>query len=61
MVDICSVGNGQWLVGGEGGRWWFDSGALSLDFAYTGAMSEAQPSDPISEASDLGDWLAGRF
>jgi predicted RNA-binding Zn ribbon-like protein len=54
------MANGQWLVD-EHGRWWFDSGALSLDFAYTGAMSEAQLWDPISDAADLGHWLAARF
>ncbi len=54
------MAHGQWLVD-ENGRWWFDSGALSLDFAYTGAMSEAHLWDPLSDASDLGDWLSGRF
>lgn len=38
-------------------RWWFDSGALSLDFAHTGAPEAEQLLSP----DDLGSWLAARF
>ncbi|MGN6126819.1 MAG: hypothetical protein ACTHON_09660, partial [Humibacter sp.] len=31
---------GQWLEAADGQRWWFDSGCLCLDFAYTGAMTQ---------------------
>lgn len=42
---------GQWLSTPEGTRWWFDSGALSLDFGYASFINPA----------DLADWLAERF
>ena len=29
---------GQWFRTRDGHRWFFDSGSLPLDFAYTGAM-----------------------
>jgi predicted RNA-binding Zn ribbon-like protein len=29
---------GQWFDSSDGQHWWFDSGSLALDFAYTGAM-----------------------
>lgn len=38
-----SQGTGQWLDSADGQRWWFDSGSLSLDFAYTGALNDELP------------------
>lgn len=55
---------GQWLVSPEGTRWWFDSGSLALDFAYTGPLGvsdAAGPSETLSSAADLTAWLAARF
>lgn len=54
---------GQWFAGSvDGRRWWFDSGAVALDFAYTGAMGDARPEwERWHEPSDLGQWLAERF
>jgi predicted RNA-binding Zn ribbon-like protein len=46
---------GQWLTDSDGHRWWFDSGSLALDFAYTGAMG-----DHDGEA-DLAAWFDERF
>ena len=40
-------------------RWWFDSGALAVDFAYTGAFAESDES--IHAESDLAVWLTARF
>ena len=34
---------GQWFVSNDGVRWWFDSGDISLDFAYTGSMGDGRP------------------
>lgn len=57
---------GQWFESREGTRWWFDSGALCIDFAYTGAMG-AQHGEPgngweqLLNAADLDDWLGDRF
>lgn len=57
---------GQWLESREGTRWWFDSGALCLDFAYTGLMTgtggaQAEGWERLLNAADLDDWLAERF
>ena len=52
---------GQWFASRDGGRWWFDSGSVALDFAYTGAMGENPDWERLREASDLGDWLEPRF
>src|SRR5688572_30226002 len=51
---------GQWLVS-QGTRWFFDTGALSLDFAYTGANGGDPSSEQLHAPVDLGRWLGGRF
>ena len=50
---------GQWLVS-QGTRWFFDTGALSLDFAYTSASGGAD-TEQFQAPADLGRWLAERF
>lgn len=52
---------GQWLTADDGLRWWFDSGALALDFAYTGAMGERPEWESLHTPDDLAHWLEGRF
>ena len=56
---------GQWFPTPEGTRWWFDSGSLALDFAYTGRVAdetpEDQPGETLHSAADLTAWLAGRL
>lgn len=53
---------GQWITTGDERAWWFDSGSLALDFAYTGAMGgETGRAETMHSASELGAWLAGRF
>ena len=58
---------GQWLTASEGHRWWFDSGAVSLDFAYSGAIAHDSGFDDTPERGviqtegDLAEWLKGRF
>ena len=42
-------------------RWWFDSGALTLDFAYTGAMPDNADGETLREPDALGSWLGERF
>lgn len=58
-------GTGQWLDSTDGQRWWFDSGALSLDFAYTGALNDGRTArghwERLHSPADLGAWLADRF
>ncbi|MFM9878573.1 MAG: CGNR zinc finger domain-containing protein [Rhodoglobus sp.] len=52
---------GQWFTSSEGTRWWFDSGSVSLDFAYTGAMGDNPASDALHTPDDLAAWLEERF
>jgi predicted RNA-binding Zn ribbon-like protein len=50
---------GQWVASDDGHRWWFDSGSVALDFAYSGALGDGW--EMLYEPSDLADWLNGRF
>ena len=50
---------GQWLHGPDGPGWWFDSGSLALDFAYSGAFPAAY--ETLGAPEDLAHWLEGRF
>jgi predicted RNA-binding Zn ribbon-like protein len=52
---------GQWFTSGDGSRWWFDSGALALDFAYTGGMSDRAEWEQLHSPDDLATWLESRF
>jgi predicted RNA-binding Zn ribbon-like protein len=52
---------GQWFTGSDGHRWWFDSGSLALDFAYTGAMGDNPAWERLHAPVDLASWLDGRF
>jgi predicted RNA-binding Zn ribbon-like protein len=55
------MNTGQWFRSSEGTGWWFDSGALCLDFAYTGSTGSNPDWEQFRAPSDLGVWLAGRF
>lgn len=50
---------GQWL-NTDGVRWWFDSGALALDFAWTGPAN-GEHHETLHTPAELGHWLAERF
>ena len=52
---------GQWFAGHDGHHWWFDSGSLALDFAYTGAMGDNPAWERLHSPADLAHWLDGRF
>jgi predicted RNA-binding Zn ribbon-like protein len=52
---------GQWFGANDDHRWWFDSGAVSLDFAYTGAMAGETGGERLHSAHDLAAWLEGRY
>jgi predicted RNA-binding Zn ribbon-like protein len=47
------------MTSADGQRWWFDSGSVALDFAYTGGFGSGWESLLDSEA--LTDWLRERF
>ncbi|MBB5632956.1 putative RNA-binding Zn ribbon-like protein [Cryobacterium mesophilum] len=51
---------GQWLEPVDGVRWWFDAGALALDFAWTGAVN-GEHRETLYAPADLGAWLLERF
>ena len=51
---------GQWL-NDSGVAWWFDSGALALDLAYTGPTPDAPHREQLAEPGDLAFWLSERF
>ena len=54
---------GQWMTGADDRRWWFESGALAIDFAYTGRVGDdpARAIDAIDRPADLGAWIGERF
>jgi predicted RNA-binding Zn ribbon-like protein len=52
---------GQWFRATDGHQWWFDSGAVCLDFAYTGAMGDNPDWEILHGPDDLTAWLEGRF
>lgn len=52
---------GQWLVPNDGIRWWYDSGALSLDFAHTGIQNGPPNWEQFHVPADLAAWLRERF
>ncbi len=53
---------GQWITSPDGARWFFDSGSLALDFAYTGDYGYGVPEwEHLHAPSDLGAWMADRF
>ncbi|GAB2465211.1 CGNR zinc finger domain-containing protein [Conyzicola lurida] len=62
MVTVQSPKpTGQWFRSSDGHQWWFDSGAVSLDFAYTGAMGDNPAWEILHTPDDLAAWLEGRF
>jgi predicted RNA-binding Zn ribbon-like protein len=60
--DTARAGQtGQWLVSRDGQRWWFDSGSIALDFAYTGDLGDNPAGELLHTAGDLADWLNERY
>jgi predicted RNA-binding Zn ribbon-like protein len=49
---------GQWFEGADGRRWWFDSGSLALDFAYSGAIGDNDAWERLLRPDDLDAWFA---
>src|SRR5262245_51051760 len=52
---------GQWVVAPDGGRWWFDSGSIALDFVYTGSIGPGPGRETWNEPADAARWLKSRF
>ncbi len=49
------------MTSSDGHSWWFDSGALAIDFAYTGGLAKRPEWEQWHSPDDLAGWLAGRF
>jgi predicted RNA-binding Zn ribbon-like protein len=49
---------GRTLHDPKGGSFWFDAGALCLDFAHTGGEGRYAVFESLHHPADLGDWLA---
>ncbi|HWL99609.1 MAG TPA: CGNR zinc finger domain-containing protein [Nocardioidaceae bacterium] len=60
-MTSASLPTGQWFVSAEGTSWWFDSGAISLDFAYTGSMGDRPEWELWPSAAQMSKWFAQRF
>jgi predicted RNA-binding Zn ribbon-like protein len=45
------------MTAADGRRWWFDSGAAALDFAYTGTVGDQPPRETLSDSGDLASWF----
>jgi predicted RNA-binding Zn ribbon-like protein len=42
----------------KGGSFWFDAGAVCLDFAHTGGEGQYAKFESLNEPADLAEWLA---
>jgi predicted RNA-binding Zn ribbon-like protein len=56
---------GQWMNDADDRRWWFESGALVIDFAYTGrvgddAATSSRAVDAVDRPADLAAWIGDR-
>jgi predicted RNA-binding Zn ribbon-like protein len=49
---------GRVLHDPKGGSFWFDAGAVCLDFAHTGGEGQYAVFENLHRPDDLGDWLA---
>ncbi|MEV0731855.1 ABATE domain-containing protein [Polymorphospora sp. NPDC050346] len=49
---------GRVLHDPKGGSFWFDAGALCLDFAHTGGEGRYAVFETLHEPADLAEWLA---
>ena len=53
------MSTGQWMHPTIGAPWFFEAGAESLDFAYTGELGgTATAGERLHSPADLGAWLA---
>jgi len=49
---------GRTLHDPRGGSFWFDAGAVCLDFAHTGGEGQYTKFETLHEPADLAEWLA---
>ena len=55
-----SSATGRRLHDPKGGSFWFDAGAVCLDFAHTGGEGQCAVFESLHEPADLGEWLAAQ-
>src|SRR5262245_53512243 len=53
-----SGATGRRLVDPKGGSFFFDAGAVCLDFAHTGGEGQYAVFETLHQPADLADWLA---
>jgi predicted RNA-binding Zn ribbon-like protein len=53
-----ALATGRLLRDPAGGSFWFDAGAVCLDFAHTGGEGQYAKFESLLEPADLGEWLA---
>jgi predicted RNA-binding Zn ribbon-like protein len=61
MRQTVARPQGQWLTGGDGHTWWFDSGSLALDFAYTHGLGKRPEWEQWHAPADAIVWFEERF
>lgn len=59
MIDAPTTG--QWFDSRNGQRWWFDSGSLAFDFAYTGGFDGPPEWERWHAPADAERWWRERF
>jgi predicted RNA-binding Zn ribbon-like protein len=52
---------GQWFDAADGQRWWFDSGSIAFDFAYTGGFGGPPEWERWHGPADVARWWQERF
>ena len=52
---------GQWFDAADGQRWWFDSGSIAFDFAYTGGFGGPPEWERWHGPADVARWWRERF
>ena len=55
---MVSMSTGRRLQDPKGGSFWFDAGAVCLDFAHTGGEGRYAVFETFHHPADLGEWLA---
>lgn len=61
-MNATPASSGHWMVGSDGVGWFFDSGALCLDFGYTGDFGYGVDAwEQLRRPADLAAWLGERF
>jgi predicted RNA-binding Zn ribbon-like protein len=59
MVNAAPTG--QWFQAADGQRWWFDSGSIAFDLAYTGGFDGPPEWERWHGPDDVAQWWRERF